>query len=151
MRRARLSAAVAASLAFAFGALAGPKDADPAEITPVEAQVAMVARGAILIDVRTPGEWARTGLAEGAARVSLQDPDFIEKVVAITGGDSDAEVAFICRSGRRSLAAAEKLMEAGYTNVSSVAGGMMADQGWQAAGLPMVAESDCGEAVTATC
>ena len=134
---------------------AGPALAEtelkPGEISVAEARAATLTRGALLIDVRTPEEWAETGLAAGAVRLTLDDPDFIETITALTGGDTTSQVAFICRSGNRSLTARSRLMAAGYTQVTSVAGGMMAETGWKSAGLPTVADSDCGIEVTATC
>lgn len=125
-----------------------------AEISAAEARRAMIEDDVILIDVRTPGEWAQTGLARGAARVTLQDPAFVGKVEAITGGDRSAKIAFICRSGNRSKTARDRLKRAGYPHVTSVAGGMLARKGWNSEGYPTVSLADAGCAgadITASC
>jgi rhodanese-related sulfurtransferase len=43
-------------------------------------------------------------------------------------------VVLVCRSGRRSLVAAEYLQTVGFGNARSLSGGMIA---WAAAGLPI--------------
>ncbi len=125
-----------------------------AEISAAEARRAMIEDDVILIDVRTPGEWAQTGLPRGAARVTLQDPAFVGKVEAIIGGDRTAKIAFICRSGNRSKTARDRLKRAGYSHVTSVAGGMLARNGWNSEGYPTVslANAECaGAHMTASC
>jgi len=51
--------------------------------------------------------------------------------------DKDAEIVLYCRSDRMSRIAAEELVEAGYTNLKMLTGGMVA---WQNAGLPLEME-----------
>jgi rhodanese-related sulfurtransferase len=46
----------------------------------------------------------------------------------------DQPVYVVCRSGNRSLVAARTLVEAGFTDVRNVEGGMIA---WAAAGFPV--------------
>lgn len=98
-------------------------------ISPAEALERQRA-GALLIDVREPFEQA-TGHARGASctpRIALQD-DPAASIPAL-----DSEVVIICRSGARSLQAAEALSAAGYLRLASVAGGTLA---WEAQGLPL--------------
>ncbi|MCI4644205.1 MAG: rhodanese-like domain-containing protein [Hyphomonadaceae bacterium] len=109
----------------------------PPEVTPVEASAYLDKRDVVLIDVRKPEEWAESGVAQGAERVTLQDPDFMTSVEAILDYDKDADVVFICRSGGRSATARDQLIGAGYRSVSSVAGGTLGDEGWIASGLPV--------------
>ena len=109
----------------------------PPEVSAVEAYALIEERDVVLIDVRRPEEWAETGVAKGAHRITLQDPDFLEQVVAIVGEDADADVAFICRSGGRSATARDQLMAAGYSSVTSVAGGTLMENGWIESGLPI--------------
>ena len=49
-------------------------------------------------------------------------------------GDKGTEILLYCRSGRMSAIAAEALMDAGYTDVVDLAGGMDA---WEADGRPV--------------
>ena len=81
-----------------------------------------------LIDVRTPKEYAEGHLA-GAANIDVKAVDFAERIKDIKGS-----VAVYCRSGKRSLMAAEQLSAKGCT-VYNLDGGIMA---WQKAGKPVV-------------
>ena len=118
----------------------------------------------VLIDVRTIAEWAYVGLPDLSAigkqpvLVEWQGfPDnrpntaFVERVVeALTplGADRESELFFICRSGQRSLKAAQAMAAAGYMHCRNVADGfegpLDADRhrgqlvGWKAKGLPWV-------------
>ncbi len=102
-----------------------------------------VSDGATLVDVREPSEWAQTGMPARAKGVPISSADFVARVLAISGGDKSKPVAVICRSGNRSVKAAQQLVEAGFTNVTNISDGMMgrdgAGKGWLAASLPTVA------------
>lgn len=85
--------------------------------------------GLILLDVRTPEEWAE-GHIEGAILIPLDElPNR-----AAAELPQDAEIVVYCRSGNRSAQAAAYLVDAGYTNVSDL-GGII---DWVAAGYPTV-------------
>lgn len=97
------------------------------EVDPAEGR-RLAADGALLLDVREPAEWA-AGHAAEATLVPLGS----------LGPDSVApgmRVVTVCRSGARSMKAAQALAGAGY-DVVNLAGGMTA---WQAAGLPVVTD-----------
>jgi rhodanese-related sulfurtransferase len=80
----------------------------------------------VLLDVRTPQEFAQ-GCIEGALNIDVKDSLFIKNVqAAIPAG---AKVAVYCRSGRRSMMAAEQMLEKGYVPVN-LDGGILA---WQEA------------------
>ncbi|HVF34244.1 MAG TPA: molybdopterin-synthase adenylyltransferase MoeB [Candidatus Saccharimonadia bacterium] len=100
----------------------------PEEITPAEARVRHAA-GAVLVDVREPGEWA-LGTPLGALRVPLAR--LVEGLVA-QGVDRGTPVLAICGGGARSLRAAEALHGHGYERVASVHGGFTR---WKREGLP---------------
>ena len=115
-----------------------------------------------LIDVRTRAEWSYVGLPDlgsiGKRPVLVEwqtfpdqavDPRFIERLAGelkALGVEKDDELFFICRSGGRSLAAANAMAELGYRACHNVAGGFegpLDDDrhrgsvlGWKAAGLP---------------
>ena len=80
----------------------------------------------VLLDVRTPEEFAQ-GCIEGALNIDVKDSLFIQNVQAII--PAGAKVAVYCRSGRRSMAAAEQMLEKGYVPVN-LDGGILA---WQEA------------------
>lgn len=93
----------------------------------------------LLIDVREPGEWADTGMPAESRGVSISRADFVAAVLAEVGGDMTRPVAVICKSGSRSVRAADQLAKAGFTSVTNVGDGMMGREGvgkgWLAAGL----------------
>lgn len=90
-------------------------------------------RGAILIDVRQASERA-SGHAEGALAIEL--PELRADPTAHLP-DPTREVVLICQTGSRSLQAADALLQAGYTRVSSVEGGTTR---WIADALPVRVE-----------
>lgn len=96
------------------------------EVSPQDAD-GLRERGAVLLDVREPNEWA-AGHAPDSVHVPLAE---VETTAARFAGQ---EVLAVCRSGGRSAKAAETLAQAGI-QVLNVAGGMTA---WAAAGLPVV-------------
>ena len=53
----------------------------------------------------------------------------------------DTPLLFVCRSGRRSLAAALAVASRGYTDCRNLSGGMLA---WAAAGLPVASKPEAG-------
>ena len=91
----------------------------------------MMSKSVVLVDVRTPKEYAE-GHLEGATNVAWGD-DF-EKQWKSAGIKKRFTVAVYCRSGRRSKAAASALVKQGY-KVIELEGGIMA---WQKAGKPVV-------------
>ncbi len=82
---------------------------------------------AILLDVREPDEWA-LGHVDGAHHLPLGAVD----PTAVAG---DRAVIAVCRSGRRSGLAADRL--AASHTVHNLDGGML---GWAAAGLPITTD-----------
>ncbi len=74
-----------------------------------------------LLDVRTPQEYAE-GHIDGALNINVQSDDF--KELALRKLSKDSTVLVYCRSGRRSLDAAEKLTKFGY-KVVNLKGGII--------------------------
>jgi rhodanese-related sulfurtransferase len=108
--------------------------------TPPEAHKLVTDKKAILIDIRTPGEWAETGVAEGALTIDMTDPMFMRKISEAVGGDRAKPIALICRTASRSSTVQQVMMQMGYINVINVEGGMVgnrADKGWIKHGLPL--------------
>lgn len=97
----------------------------------------------LLVDIRQPDEWAETGSPEGAQRLDLRSPDFIERLTALANGDTSRPIALICASGGRSARTTQALTDAGFTSVLDVSEGMLgssAGPGWLARGLPVVTD-----------
>lgn len=94
----------------------------------------------ILIDVRTPSEWAMTGMPRNSVGATLQDGDFVARARGAVYGDLEHPVAVICRSVDCSTRAAQKLVSEGFANVFDVSEGMAgrlgASDGWIKRGLP---------------
>jgi len=96
----------------------------------VKQGAALQSHGALLLDVRTPGEFVQ-GHAPGATLIPL---DQLEQRLAELRGVKDKPVALICRSGIRSAQAQSILEKAGFSKVVNIEGGMIS---WAKAGLPV--------------
>ncbi|WP_084418662.1 rhodanese-like domain-containing protein [Henriciella litoralis] len=125
----------AVSVALALAACSASTSND--EITVEKTSAFLEQTDSYLIDVRTPDEWKQTGVASDAVMISLQNPDFVGEVDRLTGEDHSAPIALICRSGARSARARDQLKDAGYKNVVSVRSGMLGENGWIEADLPV--------------
>lgn len=117
-----------------------------------------------LVDVRTRAEWAFVGVPDvsGTGRplwlvewarfpAMTQNPAFLEELGTQMGGAAPERLLFLCRSGARSMAAAqavagalaERGLEAHCTNVAEgfegdldAEGRRGRQNGWKARGLP---------------
>jgi rhodanese-related sulfurtransferase len=104
-----------------------------------------------LIDVRDPVEFAFVGHPIGAINIPWKmapdwrpNPQFIERVRQL--GGPDTPLFLLCRSGQRSLDAAQALADAGYRNLTNIEEGFEGPLdasghrgtlgGWRCAGLP---------------
>ena len=115
----------------------------PVNVSPQDAQKLVTDKKAILVDIRTPEEWRETGVAENAHKIDMNDPMFLAKLSAITGGDRSKPVALICRTANRTRTVQQALLQSGYATIINVEGGMVgnsADKGWLKQGLPIVKE-----------
>lgn len=81
-----------------------------------------------VVDVREPSEWNAGHMAR-AVLIPLGSLAFRKNEL-----DPSRPVITVCRSGKRSLAAVDVLQDAGFPEVKSMAGGMLA---WQAASQPV--------------
>lgn len=100
---------------------------------PSEISVAQAAQlreqGAFVLDVRQPEEWNELHVP-GATLIPLEQlPNRVSEV------PKDQEILVICRSGNRSQAGRDILLQAGFEKVTSVSGGIIA---WRNAGYPTV-------------
>lgn len=82
-----------------------------------------------VLDVRTPQEWEQ-GVIEGAVMIDYYKDDFADKVNQL---DKNKPVYVYCAKGGRSSDAAEMMVEAGFSKVYNLDGGITA---WNDAGLP---------------
>ena len=95
-------------------------------LSPGEVQAGMAEGRIMLIDVRTPVEYAWEHVP-GALLLPMAgfDPDALPT-------DTQRRIVFHCGSGMRSKIVSEKCLEAGWPRVSHMDGGMA---GWKKAGL----------------
>jgi rhodanese-related sulfurtransferase len=103
-----------------------------------------------LIDIRRPDEWKQTGVAKDALQINMAHPQgaagFVQQVSAELGGDRNAPIGLICRTGNRTTQMQRVLMDAGFTQVYNIKEGMAgsgAGPGWIARGLPLEACERC--------
>jgi len=130
------------------------------DITPDRAwELLSTTPGAVLVDVRTEGEWREVGVpltpptaAEPvfiewvSAPSGMLNPAFLEQLAqAGIGPEHTGPVIFLCRSGQRSMGAATAATAAGIGECLNVVGGFEGGTdalgrrgvgGWQASGLP---------------
>jgi molybdopterin/thiamine biosynthesis adenylyltransferase/rhodanese-related sulfurtransferase len=104
------------------------------EIEPFEAAAEIEGGDVVLVDTREPHEYKEAHLEGGA----LVPPGLLGDEIEKAAPDKSARTILYCRSGNRSGIAAAQLQRMGYTNVASVAGGIIA---WQEQGLPVVSAS----------
>lgn len=123
---------------------------DSAQISASEAQTLFSQGEVTLIDIRRPQEWRQTGVATGAVRIDMVHPEglqgFAQEVFDTVGGDLDAPIVLICRTGSRTSRLQPVLTQAGFTNVRHVPEGMLGKRGqpgWIAQGLPVDPCTDC--------
>lgn len=120
-----------AVIAIAAFALMQPAP-QTAEAFPREVSVAEAAKlrndGAFILDVREPSEWNELHIPDATLIPLAQLPSRLTEV------PQDREVVVVCRSGNRSAQARDILLDAGFTTVTSMAGGM---NQWQSQGLPI--------------
>lgn len=126
---------IAASFLFLVSVLAACQTHDPssvAHVTPQEFADRITAKGdsALVIDVRTPGEYA-DGYIEGARLLDYYGPNFAAEVAQLP---KDKHLFIYCRSGSRSNSSVSVFLNAGFKHVTNLAQGM---NGWQGASMPV--------------
>ncbi|OHA80066.1 MAG: hypothetical protein A2747_00365 [Candidatus Yonathbacteria bacterium RIFCSPHIGHO2_01_FULL_44_41] len=99
-------------------------------ILPEEAQKIIENGEAMVVDVRTPDEFAE-GHINGAQNININDPLFSEKVSIL---NKEASYVVNCLSGGRSSRATSLLYELGFKNVMNLEGGITA---WKKVGMPV--------------
>jgi len=91
------------------------------ELTPAQVDH-LRQRGAVLIDVRSPAEFA-DGHLEGALSLDLQR---LEEEIQDRVPDPSTPLICYCNGGNRGALAADALQNLGYRSVHSIAGGLRA-------------------------
>lgn len=119
------------SLSIGLLAACGQSDSGGA-MSPAEFKKAITSE-AQLVDVRTPAEYADGHLAN-AVNLDWLGGQLEEHMADI---DKSAPVLLYCASGKRSAAAREAMLEAGFSDVHDLAGGIRA---WVANGGEVISE-----------
>jgi rhodanese-related sulfurtransferase len=98
---------------------------------PAEVDVAQAAtlqtKGAFMLDVRQPEEWTTVHMP-GATLIPLDE--LASRLSEVPQGQP---IVVVCRSGNRSAQGRDLLLQAGFNQVTSMAGGM---NDWAVNGLP---------------
>ena len=87
--------------------------------------------GTIVIDVRTPEEYA-SGHLDGALNIDVQSPDFAQQVSQL---DPEATYFIYCRSGNRSGQAMSQMANMGFGDMTN---GGSVDEASATSGIPVV-------------
>ena len=98
----------------------------PREISVSEA-FTKAQNGAFVLDVRTPEEWNEFHAPNSTLIPLDQLPSRLNEL------PKDREIVVVCRSGNRSQQGRDILLNAGFTQVTSMQGGLTE---WRAAGYP---------------
>lgn len=115
------------------------RSGDTGIITAREAAEKAAAGELLIIDVRTSGEWRKTGIPRGATRANIFDSDFLDRVKRAVGSDLSQPIAVVCARGGRSTRAQQLLRRTGFKVVHNIKEGMLGGahgQGWLAGGHP---------------
>ena len=99
----------------------------------------------LLIDIRSPQEWQKSGIPRGSVPISMHLPGgpaaFKKAILAAAKGDKGRPIALICAVGGRSGRAQRFLSKEGFTEVQDVTEGMFGrgkhQPGWLSRGLPV--------------
>jgi phage shock protein E len=100
---------------------------------PAEQAIKVDLNAAILLDVRSPEEYA-SGYLQGARNIPY---DRIGAEIAAVAPDKSTRIILYCRSGRRANTALETLRAMGYTDVSNYGG---LEDARERLGLPVITE-----------
>ncbi len=128
----QLGILAAAALAFVLIALAGNQGSAPAASLPPEINVDQAYQkyqeGVFFLDVRTVEEWNEYHIPNTTLIPLDELPNRLDEV------PRDREIVVVCRSGNRSQVGRDILLNAGFTQVTSMAGGVKT---WRSAGYPV--------------
>jgi rhodanese-related sulfurtransferase len=100
-------------------------------VNPAQAQKLIAAKKVVVLDVRTPKEFAAGHIA-GATNINFQSADFAK---TITGLATNQAYLVHCAVGGRSTQALPKLEQLQLQSIYHLDGGIKA---WEKAGLPVV-------------
>ena len=106
----------------------------------------------VLLDIRTPEEWSKSGVPEGAWPVNLYDPEFGRALQAVIKRNPAARVGMICAVGGRTGYVEQVLKKNGFPEIVNVGEGLFGSahgKGWLKQGLPVVSAQEALAAMPA--
>jgi rhodanese-related sulfurtransferase len=104
----------------------------------------------VLLDIRTPEEWQKSGVPEGAWPVNMYDPEFGKALQAVFAANQDKRIGMICAVGGRTGYVEGVLRKNGFPEIVNVGEGMFGSQhgkGWIKRGLPVVSATEAKRAM----
>ena len=122
-------------------ATSAPAQSAPPSVSVRQAHARAKAGQSVLVDIRTPEEWADTGVAEGAIRLDMTTPGFEIRLAAIRAENPGKPIDLICRTANRTRQVQDALTRRGWRDLVNVRGGMLGnptDRGWLDETLPVV-------------
>lgn len=119
------------SVSVTAGPTASAAPATGASLTPADFAAAAKLPNTVLLDVRTPAEFA-SGHLPGAVNLDVESTEFSSQAASL---DPAKSYAVYCRSGNRSKVAMTALQQLGITSLFDLSGGITA---WQSAGGEVV-------------
>ena len=126
-----------------------PRTADAQNILSApQVEAALEANDLILIDIRTPEEWAETGIAQGAWPVSMHNASFPQELSVLIDKFGADRIAMICATGGRTGYVASVLKANGFDDIHDVSEGMLGNPngpGWIARGMPLITVQESQE------
>ncbi len=93
-----------------------------AHLSPADFDAALAAPGTVVLDVRTPAEFA-AGHLPNAKNMDIEGADFAQQLATL---DPNGTYAVYCRSDRRSGLALDQMTSAGFAQAFDLAGGIVA-------------------------
>lgn len=111
------TAVIATIVPLALSACSGG-DSGPTETVVIPAPTTVQKGMLVLLDVRTPDEFA-AGHLQGATNIDVEDPSFADRIADL---DKSGHYVVYCHSGRRSAIAVQALKDAGFTDVTDAGG-----------------------------
>jgi rhodanese-related sulfurtransferase len=115
------------ALALIFGITLGVSACAPA------AEPVGLEAGTIVVDVRTPAEYA-SGHLDGALNIDVQSPDFAAQISQL---DPAATYFIYCRSGNRSGQAISQMANMGFSDMTN---GGSVEEAANYSGIPVVTD-----------
>lgn len=96
------------------------------DITADEAMRYLKKKKIILLDVRTEAEVKESHIPKSIHIDVLQEEDFLEQIKKL---DKKSTYIIYCRSGKRSVTAAERMQQEGFISVLNMKGGILSWKG----------------------